>query len=290
VANRPDPRSHYGPDCFWIHEINTQVRRDAGDTLGSKTKGFGFAAGYESMSSKGGALGATLSYMNAEERDKPAEVGEHTAANVFELGLYWRQAYGNWLMSVSGGGGYVMFDGVRKFIAPTSTTAVIRTAKASWKGYTGRANASAAYEAHMGRYYVRPTLGVDYFYMNEGSYDERFGGGSFAQHVDSRNSSRLSAIAKVVIGADYGREVWWRPELTLGYRDVVSGQVGDTVANFEGGDPFTLAASDPKGGAMIVGLALKAGTPMSYVAAEFQMERFRHEQRYNALLSGRVMF
>jgi hypothetical protein len=29
---------------------------------------------------------------------------------------------------------------------------------------------------------------------------------------------------------------------------------------------------------------------MSYVAAEIQMERFRHEQRYNALLSGRVMF
>jgi hypothetical protein len=290
VANRPDPRSHYGPDSFWIHEINTQVRRDPGDTLGSSTKGFGFAAGYESMSSKGGALGATLSYMNAEERDKPAEVGEHTAANVFELGLYWRQAYGAWVVSVSGGGGYAMFDGVRKFIAPTSTGAVIRTAKASWSGYTGRGNATVAYEARMGRYYVRPTLAADYFYMNEGGYDERFGGASFAQHVDSRTSSRLSAIAKVVIGADYGREVWWRPELTLGYRDVVSGQVGDTTANFEGGAPFTLAASDPKGGAVIVGLALKAGTPMSYVAAEIQMERFRHEQRYNALLSGRVMF
>jgi len=290
VATRPDPRSHYGPDSFWIHEINTQVRRDPDQTLGSTTKGFGFSAGYESMSSKGGALGATLSYMNAEERDKPAQVGEHTAANVFELGLYWRQAYGNWVMSVSGGGGYAMFDGVRKFIAPMPTGPVIRTAKASWSGYTGRANASAAYEAHMGRYYVRPTVGVDYFYMTEGSYNERFGGGSFAQHVDSRNSSRLSAIAKVVIGADYGREVWWRPELTLGYRDAVSGGVGDTVANFEGGAPFVLAASDPKGGAAIVGLALKAGTPMSYVAAEIQMERFRHEQRYNALLSGRVMF
>lgn len=290
VATRPDPRSHYGPDSFWIHEINTQVRRDPAQTLGSSTKGFGFAAGYESMSSKGGALGATLSYMNAEERDKPAQVGEHTAGSVYELGLYWRQAYGNWLMSVSGGGGYAMFDGVRKFIAPMPTGAVIRTAKASWSGYTGRANASAAYEAHMGRYYVRPTVGVDYFYMNEGGHTERFGGSAFAQHVASRGSSRLSAIAKVVIGADYGREVWWRPELTLGYRDVVSGQVGDTTANFEGGAPFTLAASDPKGGAAIVGFALKAGTPMSYVAAEIQMERFRHEQRYNALLSGRVMF
>ena len=42
-------------------------------------------------------------------------------------------------------------------------------------------------------------------------------------------------------------------ELTLGYREVVSGQVGDTVANFQGGSPFALAASDPTGGATIVG-------------------------------------
>lgn len=290
VGIKPDPRSHYGPDSFWIHEINTQVRRERDETLGSKTKGFGFAMGYESMSSKGGALGATLAYMNAEERDNPAQVGEHTAANLFDLGVYWRQAYGNWLVSVSGGGGYVMFDGVRKFIAPMPTGAIIRTAKSSWHGFTGRANASAAYEAHMGRYYVRPTLAADYFYLNEGAHDDRFGGGAFAQHVDSRSSSRLSGTAKVVVGADYGREVWWRPEATVGYRNVFSGQMGDTVASFQGGAPFTLAAADPKGGAFIVGLALRAGTPMSYVAAEVQMEKFRHEKRYNALLSGRVMF
>ena len=70
----------------------------------------------------------------------------------------------------------------------------------------------------------------------------------------------------------------------------LSGKIGDTVANFQGGSPFVMAAADPKGGAAIVGLARRAGTPMSYVAAEIQMERFRHEQRYNALLSGRVMF
>ena len=38
VATRPDPRSHYGPDSFWIHEINTQVRRDAGETLAPRPR------------------------------------------------------------------------------------------------------------------------------------------------------------------------------------------------------------------------------------------------------------
>ncbi|MGE5566560.1 MAG: autotransporter domain-containing protein [Parcubacteria group bacterium] len=293
VATRPDPRSHYGPDSFWIHEINTWVKRDTTDTLGSSTKAFGFVGGYESMSARGGALGATLAYMTAEERDKPAEVGEHTGASLFELGAYWRQASGPWLFSVRGGGGYVMLDGVRKFIAPAtqvSPTPTIRTSKASWSGYTGSASASAAYEAKFGRYYVRPTLAADYFYLSEGGYTEKSNSDAFKLHVDSRSSYRLAGVAKVVIGADYGREVWWRPELTLGYRNVFAGQLGETVASFGSGTPFTLAAADPKGGAAIVGLALRAGTPMSYVAAEVQMEKFRHEYRYNALLSGRVMF
>jgi len=292
VATRPDPRSHYGPDSFWIHEINTFVKRSPDTTLGSNTKGFGFVGGYESMSARGGAIGATLAYMTAEERDKPAEVGEHTGANLFELGAYWRQASGPWLFSVRGGGGYVMLSDVRKFIAPATqtTAATIRTSKASWSGYTGAASASAAYEARMGRYYVRPTLAADYFYLSEGGYSEKGETDLTRLHVGSRNSYRLAGVAKVVIGADYGREVWWRPELTLGYRNVFAGQIGDTVASFGSGTPFTLAAADPKGGAAIVGLALRAGTPMSYVAAEVQMEKFRHEYRYNALLSGRVMF
>ena len=88
---------------------------------------------------------------------------------------------------------------------------MIRTAKASWSGYTGRANATAAYEAHMGRYYVRPTVAVDYFYLSEGGYDEKSAAHPSPSMSNSRTSSRLSAIAKVVIGADYGREVWWRP-------------------------------------------------------------------------------
>lgn len=293
VATRPDPRSHYGPDSFWIHEINTFVKRSPDTTLGSNTKAFGFVGGYESMTARGGAIGATLAYMTAEERDKPAEVGEHTGANLFEVGGYWRQAYGKWLFSVRGGAGYVMLSDVRKFIAPATTTAAatVRTSKASWNGYTAAASASAAYEARIGgRYYVRPTLAADYFYLNEGGYSEKGETDLTRLHVGSRNSYRLAGVAKVVIGADYGREVWWRPELTLGYRNVFAGQVGDTVASFGSGAPFTLAAADPKGGAAIVGLALRAGTPMSYVAAEVQMEKFRHEYRYNALLSGRVMF
>jgi hypothetical protein len=288
VATRPDPRQRYGPDSFWLHELNVQVKRDGGETLGSEAKGFGFVGGYEAMDDKGGALGLTLAYVNAEENDDAAQVGEQTAVSLFEAGAYWRKAAGSWLFSVRGGAGYAFFDGTRRFVAPAEQT--IRTADADWGGFTGSASASVGYEARFGRYYVRPLAGVDYLYLKEGERDEDGGGDTFNLTVDERTSSRLSATAELAVGAEFGRDFWWRPEVKVGYRQVLAGEVGDTVAAFTGGTPFTLVAMDAGDGAAIVGLALRAGTPMSYLAAELEMERVKNEQRYKALLSGRVMF
>jgi hypothetical protein len=293
AATRPDLRQRYGPDSFWLQEINVQVKRDGGETLGSESKGFGFVGGYESMDDKGGALGATLAYLNAEENDDAAQVGEQTTVSLFEAGAYWRRASGAWLFSVRGGAGYAFFDGTRRFVAPiTSATdlAVIRQANAEWNGFTASGNASVAYEHRFGRYYARPTLAVDYFYLSEGERVESGGGDAFDQSVEERTSSRLSGTAEVAFGAEFGRDFWWRPEVKLGFRQVLAGEVGDTVARFGTGNPFTLSAMEPGEGAAIIGFGIKAGTPMSYLALEAEMERVKSEQRYNAKLSGRVMF
>ncbi len=287
VANRPDPRQRYGPDSFWIQELNLQVDRSGGETLGSETKGFGFVGGYEAMDDKGGALGLTLAYINGEENDDAAQVGEQTTVALVEGGAYWRRASGAWLFSVRGGAGYALFKGTRRFVAPAEQT--IRTADAEWNGFTASASGYAAYERRFGRYYVRPELSVDYFYLSEGDRDES-GWDELNQHVADRTSSRLSATGDVTVGAEFGRDFWWRPEVKVGFRQILAGEIGDTTFNFPGGAPVTLAAMSSEDGAAIVGLAIKAGTPMSYLAAELEMERVRNEQRYKALLSGRVMF
>ena len=288
VATRPDPRLRYGPDSFWLQELNLQVKRDGGETLGSEAKGFGFVGGYEAMDDKGGALGLMLAYVNAEENDDAAMVGEQTSVSLVEGGAYWRKAAGSWLFSVRGGGGYAFFDGDRKFVAPQEQT--IRTASADWNGWLATAGASAAYEARFGRYYVRPLVGVDYLYISEGEREDSGGGDTFNLTIEERTSSRLSASAELALGAEFGRDFWWRPEVKVGYRQVLSGEVGETTASFAGGTPFTLVAQDAGDGALIAGLAIRAGTPMSYLAAELEMERVKNEQRYKALLSGRVMF
>jgi hypothetical protein len=62
------------------------------------------------------------------------------------------------------------------------------------------------------------------------------------------------------------------------------------VASFNGGTPFTLVATEPGEGAAIIGFSLKAGTPMSYVAVEGDLESAEGEDRYNLRLAGRMMF
>jgi len=146
-----------------------------------------------------------------------------------------------------------------------------------------------SYEARFGRFYVRPMVSVDYLYLSEGERDED-GDLGFELTVDERTSSRLSASAEVAIGATFGRDNWWRPELRIGYRQHLAGEIGDTVAQFNSGSPFTLVATEPGEGAAIIGFSLKAGTPMSYVAVEGDLEAAEGEDRYNLRLAGRMMF
>ncbi len=288
TATRPDLRQRYGPDSFWIQEVNVQVMREAGVTAGSETKAFGFVGGYESMGADGGALGATLAFVTAEEKDDVAKIGEETSVSLLEAGIYWRRSIGKFTFNARGSAGYGWFNGDRVFIDPANT--LIVEATSDWTGFTGVLSAAGSYEFSAGRFYARPGLSVDYLYLSEESRIEDGLSGGFNQEVDSRTSDRLSTTAELALGATFGRDLWWRPELRLGYRQNLSGNMGDTVFRFVGGQWVALPASEAGDGAMLVGLSLRAGTPMSYVAIEGEFEAVDGEDRYNLQLSGRVMF
>lgn len=288
IGTRPDLRQRYGPDSFWIQEVNVQVMRDAGVSAGSETKAFGFVGGYESMGSDGGALGATLAFLTAEEKDDVAKIGEETSASLLEAGIYYRRSFGKFTINARGSAGYGWFNGDRVFIDPTN--ALIVEANSEWTGFTGVLSASGSYEFTAGRFYARPAVSIDYLYLSEDSRAEDGDSGGFNQEVESRTSDRLSTTAELALGATFGRDLWWRPELRIGYRQNIGGEMGDTVFRFVGGQWVALPASEAEDGAMLVGLSLKAGTAMSYVAVEGEYEAVDGEDRFNLQLAGRVMF
>ncbi|MCF8506502.1 MAG: autotransporter outer membrane beta-barrel domain-containing protein [Caulobacter sp.] len=288
TATRPDPRARYGPDSFWMQEINVGVMREAGVGLGSDTQAFGFVGGYESMGADGGALGATLAFISAEEKDDIAQIGEETTISLLEAGVYWRRSVNNWLFSARGSAGYAWFDGDRVFVSPTDS--LIRQADSGWNGFTGLASLSAAYEANVGVAYIRPLISIDYLYLSEGSRQETGGQDAFNLFIEDRTSSRLSGTAEIAFGATFGRELWWRPELRLGYRARLGGEMGQTVFRFKNGQLVALDPAELGDGATIIGLSLKAGTPMSYVAIEGEYEATDGQDVYNLQIAGRMMF
>jgi outer membrane autotransporter protein len=150
--------------------------------------------------------------------------------------------------------------------------------------------AGLAYEARLGEVYLRPEGRLDYVWLWEGERKEHGGGSGFDLTVASRKADNLSGDLGLVLGKQYGKDVWVRPELRVGYRQTLAGAMGDTIASFAGGTPFTLAASNDKSGAVTLGFALRAGSALSYLALEGGAEASRKQTKYTARLTGRAMF
>jgi len=282
----PDAGARVAGGSAWLQEVNETIKREDGDTLGTTDKTFGLVAGYERMGPGGGAIGLTLAYMNISNQGTYDPVDGDLVSNIAEVGAYYRRAWGDLRFSVRGAGGYAWFNERREFV----TTGVTDIAYADWNGYFADGHVGAEYEQHIGNYYIRPELSFDYLYLNQDGYTESGGGNGFDLAVARQISQRGTTSALVSFGTQYGHDAWFRPEIFGGFREVVFGTIGDTVASFSGGNPFSLAPGDVNGGWVVAGFSLKAGTSLSYVAIEGEADLKNNEQRYDVYLSGRAMF
>ena len=67
--------------------------------------------------------------------------------------------------------------------------------------------------------------------------------------MDPRTGDLLSVTGGLTAGLEWGTGFRFRPQVEVGYRDVLVGSAGDTAAVLaSGGDRFTLAAESIKGG------------------------------------------
>ena len=286
TSTNPDAGTRVAGSSLWLQEVNERVKRDGIQTQGSYSKLLGIIGGYERMGPAGGAVGLTLGYYNVEESEAAQQVGGNVVASVVEGGGYFRRATGNLTVAARGAGGYAFFSGERRLVA----SGIAEQANSNWGGYFVDGHASVAYEQKFGRFYARPELSADYLRLHESGHSETGGDAAFNLHVASRDSTRLSGQAILVLGTQFGKTQWLRSEIRGGYREVFSGNVGDTVANFAGGAAFSLAPDPGTGGWATVGVSLKGGSQFSYVALEGDADFRAGEQRYDVRIAGRSIF
>jgi hypothetical protein len=298
VGVAPDASSRVAGTSLWLQEVNERVDRSGTQTLGSYTRLFGVVAGYELMGSGGGAAGLTLGYFNANEQDDADQIGTGEVASMVEFGGYYRRSFGHFTVAARAAIGYASFADDRVFATigetsatnANSATGTELSATSHWSGlyYTG--HFSATYEQSFGHFYARPEFSADFLELDEGSHGDSGGGDGFDLNVASRDSNRLSGQAILVLGRQWGQATWLRAEVRGGYREVLSGSVGDTTASFNGGNPFTLAPDNDKGGWFVAGFSLKGGSTYSYLALEGDVDLRAGEQEFDLRIAGRSIF
>jgi outer membrane autotransporter protein len=242
---------------MWAQEIVFRIDHAAEQAMGFRSQGFGLASGIETVGVMN-ALGLSASFVTTDYHDKGAASGEQVAMNFFEGGAYWRFEAGGLKADVRGGLGYVHFDSNRLLVDPAASLDL--KAKAKWGGWLGDAHAGLSYEVKAGRFYARPELSADYLRMSEGKYQEAGGGDGFDLSVDSRKGDLMTGQALLALGARFGDEFYWSPEVKVGYRAKLAGAPGSTTARFAGGSDFTLDPEDVAAGGMVARAGFKGGT------------------------------
>jgi hypothetical protein len=269
-----------GPDAggVWVQETGFGMIRDGTTDLpGYKGYGFGLIGGTERGLGKLGIVGLTLGASFSQIDDDQANAAEDLSVNMFEGGGYWRAAIGGLAINGRLAASYLAAKSARVVsVRDTDNTLLVsRTANGDWSGWTAAARVAASYEARLGIAYARPTVSLDYFRVDEGAYSESGGGDAVNLAVDDRTTSRATEFAGLALGARFGGEdAWWGPEITLGYRDIQSGEAGDTTARFlSGGSSFTLLADEVNGGGPVARFAVKSENGSGAFALEGGAEK-----------------
>lgn len=243
---QPMPIDRASGTGVWAQEVAFDITQDRRDAAGFKSQGFGFAAGMD-LQGEAAALGANISFVTTDVRDRGAAANENTSMNLVGAGLYWRLDGGPLQAAVRGGAGYAFFDGDRRL----ESASVSLRADSKWNAWMVDAYAGASYEVRLGSLYARPELSVSYLRLAEDGYKEKNGGAGFNLIVDKRTGDLLSGEALLAVGWRFGDETFFAPEIKAGYRAKLAGGPSTTTAHFEGGADFTLDPEDVfKGGAI----------------------------------------
>ena len=247
----------------WAQEILFEIRRDRVDANGFKSQGFGLAAGVDLLGDAN-ALGLSGAFVATEYRDRGAAAGEQVSMNVLNGGGYWRFNSGGLHANARAGVGFVWFEGDRRMIGSGLD---LRT-KADWTGWVVDAHAAASYAVEVGSFYARPELAVDYLRLSEDGYRESGGGDGFDLNVDDRKGDLLTGQAALALGFKFGDEVYWAPEVKVGWRQRLAGNPGKTTARFGDGNPFTLNAEQVFDGGLVARVGLRGGSSTALYAID----------------------
>jgi len=273
---------------FWLQQAAWGTSQGTGNTAGFDVSGWGAAGGAELQLGGAGNLGLSLAYLAG--KDAHGDNDNQVRSDQYELAAYWRMRRGGLNAFARASAAYIDFSSLRYFAGlDQGGEAVTRTAAGNWNGMLYSASAGLSYELRMGRLSLRPAASIDYYKLSEDGYAETGGGDGFNLIVEDRDSDELAGTFTLAAGLNFGGtgegQTWIRTEIEGGRRQILSGTLGNTIARFDGGDPFTLEP-DARTNGWTGALRVIGGSEGTVLGAELSAE----EQQGRASVAFRVSF
>jgi len=242
VSDPQGPTYKVGGLDIILHSAGWTTDKDEGNTAAYDLGGFGFAAAAETETGVG-TFGAQLTWLWNEYTSD--NIDNKVLSDTYELSAYWRGKFGPVSTWARGSYGLVDFSGRRTFSGQGAGKAVQLTSNREWGGTLVTFAGGASFEGGGKAFFFRPGVSFDYTRLKEDAYTDTGGGKGLDLSVDERVSDEFAVNGGLTLGMDLkgtGRRdnSWFRVEGEGGWREVVGGALGETVARFEGGTAFTL--------------------------------------------------
>lgn len=246
-----DPQSPIAASGRFSTTINMNIwnsQKSTGQSADYDLNGYAWSATAE-YDTGYGKVGGTFAYIwNDHKSGGISKIDSKS----YEFAAHWRGKFGPVSGFARGSWGHTSFDGQRDFAGVIDGETVRRTMDGNWNGNFVTFAGGAAVEGGSQFFFFRPAVTVDYVRLKEDGYTET-GGKGLDLTVASRKSDETAVNGGMTLGVDLAGmrardENWFRIETEGGWREIVSGGVGDTVAHFEGGETFTLKGDDATSG------------------------------------------
>ncbi len=239
-----DADSFYSISSYggWLEPIYWRASQDGTDVASYSDSGWGLTIGVEKQMGIG-RVGLSYSFLRGSVTNNGGTGKVKASQN--EFSLFWRRQDGPLYLFARASAAPLSMSGTRTFDGSGASTAFTYQSNGKWSGWLFSATGGASFDANIGeRFTLRPKGVIDYYRLQENSYAETGTSKAMNLEVASRRSSAVSATGTITAVYRLGRPA---PEsrplsftLEAGRRNVLSGDLGNTTANFVGAAPFTI--------------------------------------------------
>ncbi len=287
ISDKPD-----APGGAWAEEFGVYHDSDTtADALGVSGGGFGVATGIDLLSTGSALVGAFASLESLELEEKgrakaPLKVSQTT------VGLYGGWRAGGLALNGAAGVGFATFASDRTVTVGT----VIDRLKGDWKGQTYNVGARASYTQPIGPFELKPYISADYMGFKQDSYQENAATLADLEIIASDADATLATGAYgISLAGNFGSDdaFQFRPELSVGYRNVLTWDSTPAALRFAGGSTGTTfninPGSEPED-AVVAGLGLNIDTQFLNIKLGYDTEISDTQTNHYGSITLRMAF